>query len=98
MTEKNISLAWDFGQRPKYFPGFGTVAITSHQGWEVRILPASECLNVRPALLELWAQVVVRGYLDDQGVFSRWDEPTWEKKRQELAAMPVPISTVSFRF
>ena len=27
--------------------------MTSHQGWEVRILPASECLNVRPALLEL---------------------------------------------
>jgi hypothetical protein len=46
--------------------------------------------NLPTDLLELWAQVAVRGHLDDEGAFVKWDEPTWEKKRQELAARPAP--------
>jgi hypothetical protein len=47
-------------------------------------------LNIPPDLLELWAQVAVRGHLDDEGAFVKWDEATWERKRQELAARPAP--------
>jgi hypothetical protein len=47
-------------------------------------------LNIPPDLLELWAQVAVRGHLDDEVVFVPWDESTWEQKREELAARPAP--------
>jgi tetratricopeptide (TPR) repeat protein len=86
-TEKQIPLAWSASPRPKYVSGFGTVAT---RGWEVRILPAPEYLDLPPDLLELWAQVVVRGHLDDEGAFVPCDGPTWEKKRQELASKPIP--------
>jgi len=53
-------------------------------------LPPPDQLDIPPDLLELWAQVAVRGQLDDEGGFVKWDEPTWERKRQELAAKPAP--------
>ena len=59
-------------------------------------LPPRDHLNIPPDLLELWAQVLVRGHLDDEGAFVTWNEPNWEKKRQELAAKPAPIADFPF--
>ncbi len=59
-------------------------------------LPPPDQLDIPPDLLELWAQVAVRGQLDDEGAFVKWDEPTWEKKRQELAAKPAPYPDFPF--
>jgi hypothetical protein len=65
-------------------------AVTLHR------LPPPDRLNIPPDLLELWAQVAVRGQLDDDGAFVKWNEPTWEKKRQELAANPAPYPDFPF--
>jgi serine/threonine protein kinase len=82
-------------------PGFGSVAIAKKygsnlrgfyeeiNGLDIRLIPASN-LDFPTTLLQLWAQVAVRGELGDEGQFVKWDETTWEKKRQELAAMPRP--------
>lgn len=59
-------------------------------------LPPPDRLNIPPDLLDLWAQVAVRGQLDEQDAFVKWDEPTWEKKRQELAAKPAPLPDFPF--
>jgi WD40 repeat protein/tRNA A-37 threonylcarbamoyl transferase component Bud32 len=78
-----------------HLSGFGWVAAAlepfgpSFQVTNVRLLPPARG-DVAPELLELWAQVVVRGQLDDEGAFVQWDESTWEQKRQELAARPAP--------
>jgi serine/threonine protein kinase len=62
----------------------------------IRLLP-TVALNEIPAdLLELWLQVVLRGALGPDGAFVKWDEPTWEQKRQELAAKPAPIADLPF--
>jgi hypothetical protein len=74
-------------------PGSGWVAVdASYPNPAVRLyrLPSPDRLNIPPLLLELWGQVATRGHVDDEGAFVRWDEPTWEKKRQELAASPSP--------
>ena len=67
-------------------------------GYGVRLyrLPPLDHLEIPPELLELWAQVAVRGQLDDTGAFTRWDEPTWEMKRRELAAKPAPYPDFPF--
>jgi serine/threonine protein kinase len=90
-------------------PGLGLVATFSEFGTalglvstgqvcnnQVQFIPSAERLNVPPDQLELWVQVAVRGHLDDQGVFVKWDEETWEKKRQELAAKPAPFPDFPF--
>src|SRR5882724_11249285 len=41
-------------------------------------------------VLELWVQVALCGQLGEDGQFTWWDEPTWERKRQELASLPAP--------
>jgi hypothetical protein len=61
-----------------------------------KLLPPAEQLAIAPELLELWAQVAVRGELNSAGQLVKWDEPTWEKKRQELAAKPAPIPDFPF--
>ena len=59
-------------------------------------LPPPDRLDIPPDLLALWAGVAVRGGLDDEGAFAKWDEPTWERKRSELASRPVPIPGFPF--
>ncbi len=39
---------------------------------------------------------LVRGELGPDGEFVPWNEPTWEKKRQELAAIPAPRPDLPF--
>jgi len=53
-------------------------------------------LDLPADLLELWAQVAVRGVLGEDGQFVKWDEPTWEQKRQQLAAAPAPRPDLPF--
>jgi tetratricopeptide (TPR) repeat protein len=60
----------------------------------VYVPPAT--LDVPPEVLELWAQVVLRGELGPDGGFVGWDEPAWEGKRQELAARARPTSDFPF--
>jgi hypothetical protein len=85
-------------------PGFGLVSnldtLVSSKAVDnrmVQFLPASDRLDQRsPDLLELWAQVAVRGQLDERGGFVKWDEVAWEKKRQELAEKSAPNSDFPF--
>jgi eukaryotic-like serine/threonine-protein kinase len=84
-------------------PGFGLVAARYEQvnygqggAVKVRLIPPPSRLDLPADLLELWAQVVVRGELDGEGRFVKWDESKWEKKRQELAAKPVPYPDFPF--
>jgi WD40 repeat protein len=67
----------------------GMVTVLEVQG-EVRFLPPADRLRIPADLLERWAQVAVGGEIGPDGQFLEWDEPTWERKRQELAAQPVP--------
>jgi hypothetical protein len=63
---------------------------------ELQFFPPADRLNLPPDLLELWAQVAVRGHLDERGAFVPWDEATWEKRRQELAAKRAPVPDFPF--
>ena len=38
----------------------------------------------------------MRGELGPDGTFVAWDEAMWERKRQELAAMPAPYADFPF--
>ena len=87
-SEKTIA-----GRLGSYFSGIGwTFADQGYKqhGVQIHRLPTPDQLNFPPAMLELWAQVAVRGELGPEGTFVKWDEATWEKKRQELAAIPPP--------
>lgn len=79
-------------------PGFGLIAARSEDGSsvKVRLIPPPSRLDLPADLLELWAQVAVRGQIGDDGRFVKWDEPTWERKRQELAAKPAPYPEFPF--
>jgi serine/threonine protein kinase/WD40 repeat protein len=71
-------------------PGFGAVTTVQNYGAAVRLIPPADRLDLPADLLELWAQVAVRGEIGSDGSFVKWDELTWERKRQELAARPAP--------
>jgi hypothetical protein len=75
-----------------HVPDLGLVAARFQEPGPVTVsvLPPPDRLDLPAGLLELWAQVAVRGELGADGRFAKWDEPTWEKKRQELAARPAP--------
>jgi hypothetical protein len=84
-------------------PGFGLVAARYEQvnygqggSVNVRLIPPPSRLDLPANLLELWAQVAACGELGDDGRFVPWNEPTWEKKRQELADRPVPYPDFPF--
>ena len=91
-TEKSFVAV---GHEPKSFPKLGWVWLAWNGNTAVR-LPSLDQLAIPPDMLELWAQVAVRGQLDDEGLFVKWDEETWEKKRQELAAKPAPYPDSPF--
>jgi hypothetical protein len=90
-TEKEI----DAGRycRPLKAPGCLCVGDGSK---DALILTPSLDIDIPRASLELWAQVVVRGELNGQGEFLKWDEPTWERKRQELAATAPRVGAFPF--
>jgi hypothetical protein len=93
-TEKTIERGVN---GPSFYQAeFGWVWGGYRLGCTVDRLPPPDRLNIPPDLLELWAQLAVRGHLDDEGAFVPWDEPTWEQKRQELAARPVPWPEFQF--
>lgn len=63
---------------------------------QVIVVPVNSNLEIPPEQLELWTQVAIRGQLNEQGEFVKWTEADWEKKRQELAAIPPPIKDFPF--
>ena len=80
-------------------PGFGLVAAGNGDGpgVKVRLLPLASHLNLPADLLELWAQVAVRGELGEDGQFVKWNEATWEKeaagtRRQACSLSRLPVS------
>jgi hypothetical protein len=77
-----------------YVPGFGFVA-AQWDGWDVRVHRVAR-VPIPPDLLELWLQVAVRGELGPNGKFAEWDEPTWNRKRLELASRPRPVPDFPF--
>ncbi len=91
-TEKHLSCRLDW----QNLPGFGMVAVVGGYGAKVQLLPPPNRLDLPPDLLELWAQVAVRGEIGPDGSFVKWDEPAWERKRQELTARPAPRTDFPF--
>lgn len=79
-TEK--SFPWP-GTGHHFIEDYGSIGSTC-------ILPAPSRLDIPPPLLQLWAQVAVRGELGPNGEFVKWNEETWEQKRQEFAAAKPP--------
>ena len=108
-TEKTLGLIKYFIEDKNQIPhprsncfghlsGFGTVLAEqiASSTLKCRLVPISEFLQIPPALLQLWAQVAVRGELDPAGEFFPWNEQAWEKKQQELAAFPPPLPEFPF--
>jgi serine/threonine protein kinase/WD40 repeat protein len=87
------------GEGVEHVDGFGWVAVVGDGfgggGCRVSVVPPAS-RPIPPDVLELWAQVVVRGEIGPDGQFARWDEPTWEGKRQQLAARPAPDPSFPF--
>ncbi len=88
VADKQIDTSWD--DYPKGFavhvPGIGfAIARDDSVDWipQPSRLPPDD-------LLVLWAGVVARGELSQNGEFVRWNEKQWEEKRKELAARAVP--------
>ena len=97
-TEKTTSM----GSGPSFYQArlgwVGGWVGSNDNGSEIALhrLPPPDRLDIPPDLLELWAQVAVRGEIGPDGEFVKWNEPTWEKKRQELAAIPTPSPDLPF--
>jgi hypothetical protein len=92
-----VGSSWGDRSRLGELPNWGHLwAIKRLNGLEIRIIPFYQDKEIPPSLLQLWAQVAVRGQLNDQGEFVIWTESDWEKKRQELAAIPPPIKDFPF--
>jgi eukaryotic-like serine/threonine-protein kinase len=100
-TDKTFELFYisgtDWMENPTYLPRTGW-SMRWSDDWRLLVqrLPTLDHLSIPPDLLELWAQVAVRGQLDDGGTFVSWNESTWEGKRQELASGPVPYPDFPF--
>lgn len=98
-THKWITVSNEFERDSSlgFQPAIGLVNVLMHYGAQIQMLPsAKDNLFIPAEVLELWAKVAVRGELGGDDSFIKWDEPTWEKRRQELAAMPVPYADFPF--
>lgn len=92
-TDKAISTSTEW----RFLPEFGMVATaTANDQTTIRLIPMASRLTLPEDMLELWAQVAVRGELNQDGQFVKWNEPTWERKRQQLAAVSAPSPDVPF--
>ena len=92
-ADKPIPLPDGYSHKSPYQPGSGYLSKTE---WNrVRLMPTA-APPISPASLELWAQVAVRGELGPDGGFVKWDEPTWKRKWQQLAAVPPPDPAFPF--
>ncbi len=71
--------------------------IMGDEGYSVAVwLIPAHIPPLPPETLELWTQVAVRGEVGPDGRLRKLDEPTWDRKRQELAERPAPA--VGFAF
>ncbi len=92
-TDKWITIRNEFVRESSLglLPNFGLANAKASYGVQIQLLPTLlKDAPLSPDLVEQWAQVAVRGQLNADGTFAKWDEPTWEKKRRELAAKPAP--------
>jgi len=105
VTDKQLELGHFYfygGTPPVDLPGVGLCGIARYVSRdstytdEIRLIPSATRLNLPPDVLELWLQVALCGELGPDGDFAKWDEPTWERKRQELAARPAPFADFPF--
>jgi hypothetical protein len=97
LTEKQFEV--EIMNSPIHISGLGYVWVDSQAAsfdTFIRRFPSVEQLDIPARHLELWVQVAVRGELGTDGEFVKWDEQEWEKKRQELAALPVPYPSFPF--
>jgi hypothetical protein len=103
VTEKELPVSFD----GKAMSGIGSMTFKDYsleygggavfyKDTKLNILPDPKRLDFPPALLELWAQVVVAGELTSDGRFQPWDQPTWAAKEKELAAMKPPYPDFPF--
>ncbi len=108
-NKASVAYFWDAFQQFQHIPGFGTIAASNDNNGnydgsydgnanyvKLEIFPTATRLNIKPDLLELWAQVAERGELGSDGKFVPWTELEWEKKQQELASHPIPYSDFPF--
>jgi hypothetical protein len=101
LTEKELIFKYhtDSVRYLGHHPGLGRLLsepLLRTGGHGLWLLPDPSKLNIPPAMLELWAQVVTGGELTADGRFEAWDEPTWQAKQSELAAMTPPCKDFPF--
>ena len=84
------------GQAAGYIRGFGQVAVKMDYTASIRLLPAAEQVVIPSDVLELWLQVCLCGEIGPDEEFVKWDEPTWQQKRQQLATSPLLNLPVPF--
>ncbi len=100
-TDKSFPTRGDWGKLPKFgmiqatTPNYDGITPANYEA-TIRLIPSGSRLDLPTDLLELWAQVAIRGEIDAEGRFKPWDEATWEKHRQELAAKPAPYPDFPF--
>ncbi|MBX9578757.1 MAG: protein kinase [Gemmataceae bacterium] len=82
-ADKSVANGW--GASP--MPGGFFIDYTDMAYSEYRYIPTANAA-VPADLLERWVQVVLGGELGAGDEFVPWDEPTWERHRAELAAVP----------
>jgi serine/threonine protein kinase len=89
---------WRHAVAVGYVSRFGQVAfaLNDRDRAEPRLIPPPDRLALPAEQLELWLQVALRGELGPGDEYVKWDEPTWEQKRRQLAATPQPYPDVPF--
>jgi hypothetical protein len=93
-----FSLKSPFASSIREQPNLGWTAIRneSKDAVFINVMPTRDLSAITSQQLELWAKVAIRGTLAEDGRFVKWDEHTWEEKRQELAAISPPYADFPF--
>ncbi len=85
-ADKEIDLGgWYEGSGGHFLKNLDTWVFRD-SGQRIAVLRKSDA-SLDAEILRKWCQVVTRGKLDENGRFSKFDEPTWETERVELARL-----------
>lgn len=97
LTERQIDATIEGNPVFKADIGYAwAVSPANQQETFIRRFPLAVQLGISSEQLELWAQVAVRGELSPEGEFVKWNEETWEQKRQKLAELPASQQNFPF--